>query len=123
MELLKRPYEISLWRDDLVFVGKSGKSYGDIKEAEEEIVTQYYKETKICVIGSNTMDSPARCTNPKFTQKINGENTLVFSIYYQYIDPITGEKTYNPFNKYLTNERKVKLRVGPEVYNEDDTSC
>ena len=123
MELLKRPYEISLWRDDLVFVGKSGTLYADIKEADEEIVTQYYKETKICVIGSNTMDSPARCTNPKFTQKINGENTLFFSMYYQYIDPITGKKTYNPFNKYLTNERKVKLRVGPEVDNEDDTSC
>ena len=123
MELLKKPYEISLWRDDLVFVGKSGKPYIDIQEADEEIIAQYYKETKICAIGSDTMDSPARCVNPKFTQKINGENTLVFTMYYQYVDPITGQKTYNPFNKYLTNERKVKLRIGAQVDKEDDISC
>ena len=77
MALLKKPYEISLWEDRLVFVGTSGQPYTDITEAEEEIVTQYYKETKLCTIGSDTMDSPARCVNSKFTQKINGENTLV----------------------------------------------
>jgi hypothetical protein len=87
------------------------------------VIFSFFKETKLCTIGSDTMDSPARCVNPKFTQKINGENTLVFTMYYQYIDQITGQKTYNPFNKYLTNERKVKLRTGAPVNEEDDISC
>jgi hypothetical protein len=69
------------------------------------------------------MDSPARCVNPKLVEKINGENILTFTMYYQYIDPVTGVKEYNPFNKYMTNERKVKLRVGPEAKTEDDNSC
>jgi hypothetical protein len=33
-------------------------------------------------------------------------------MYYQYIDFETGEKVYNPFNKYMVNERKIKLCLG-----------
>ena len=114
MDLFKKPYEISLWEDKLVFVGASGTSYEDIEKEkpEEEIIGQYYKEVKLCIIGSNTMDSQSRCVNPKLVRKINGENTLTFTMYYRYVDNRTGEKIYNPFNKYMVNERKVKLRVG-----------
>jgi hypothetical protein len=33
-------------------------------------------------------------------------------MYYQYVDFETGKKVYNPFNKYMVNERKIKLRLG-----------
>lgn len=112
MDIMKKPYEISLWEDQLVFVGESGASYADIIEAEEPIVSQYYKEIKVAVIGSNTMDSPARCVNPKLTEKVNGENSFSFVMYYQYWDNDEQKIVHNPFNKLLVNERKVKVRVG-----------
>ena len=40
----KKPYEISIWEDQLITEGSS----------------QYYKESKIAIIGSNTIDSPIR---------------------------------------------------------------
>jgi hypothetical protein len=58
------------------------------------------------------MTSLSRCINPKLTRKVNGEQILQFTMYYQYIDFETGEKVYNPFNKYMVNERKIKLRLG-----------
>lgn len=116
----KQPYEISLWDDRLVWVGASGEEYTDITNMTEEVAHQYYKEIKLCVIGSDSMDSLARCVNPKLVRKINGENTLTFTMYYQYIDPVTGQKEYNPFNKYMVNERKIKLRLGPATEDPDD---
>lgn len=123
MDLLKQPYEISLWDDRIVYVGESGEEYSDITTAKEPIINQYFKEIKICTIGSNAMDSPARCIKPKLAQKINGENTLTFSIYYSYTDPITGQKEHNPFLGFLVNERKVKLRLGPVAETETDERC
>ena len=117
MEILKKPYEISLWEDILVFIGKSGALYEDITKANEEIVNQYYKEVRLCTIGSNTMESLARCVNPKLVRKVNGENTLTFTMYYQYVDTETGEKIYNPFIPYMVNERKVKLKYNGEWYD------
>ena len=117
MEMLKKPYEISLWEDALVFIGKSGALYEDITKANEEIVNQYYKEIRLCTIGSNTMDTLARCVNPKLVRKVNGENILTFTMYYQYIDTETGEKVYNPFIPYMVNERKVKLKYNGEWYD------
>jgi hypothetical protein len=72
MSIAKKPYEISLWEDVLIFVGRQ-KSDGAIRKMEGKIPSdfegtiegQYYEEVKICVIGSDTMDSPARCVNPK----------------------------------------------------------
>ena len=65
-DIIKKPYEISLWDDILVFVVK--KSDGTEVEYEKyipdeatgSVKTQYYKERKLCIIGSNTMTSPAR---------------------------------------------------------------
>jgi hypothetical protein len=100
MDLFKKPYEISLWEDELVFVG----------EGEERF--SYYKEVKVATIGSDTMDSPARCLSPKLSQKINGENALTFTMYYRYWDDDAQDFTNNPFNRLMVNERKVKLRLG-----------
>jgi hypothetical protein len=81
------------------------------------IIASYYKETRLCTIGSSSMESLARCVNPKLVSKVNGENTLTFTMYYQYIDTETGEKTYNPFIKYMVNERKVKLNYDGKWYD------
>jgi hypothetical protein len=64
MGIIKKPYEISLWEDVLTFVVDNE---GVITEYEESlegaigtVIAQYYKERKICVIGSDTMDTPIR---------------------------------------------------------------
>ena len=122
----KKPYEISLWDDDLVFNVKyykdgkyltekeyigSLKNFESIEGTTTEIA-QYYKERKICVISSNSMDTPIRAVNPKLVSKVNGENTLTFSLYSKYWDEDNEEFYDNPFLKLLVNERKIKLRYG-----------
>ena len=87
------------------------------------VLQTFYKETKIATIGSNTMDSPARCVNPKLTRKVNGENTLTFTMYYSYWDNEAQDFIYNPFNDLMVNERKIKLRLGSAVEKENDNSC
>ena len=81
------------------------------------VVTSFYKETRLCTIGSNTMDSQARAVNGKLVRKVNGEVTFTFTVYYRYFDNQTGELEYNPFMPYLTNERKVKLKYDGEWYD------
>lgn len=76
------------------------------------IVSQYPYEKKIGVIGSNTITAQHQSFNEKIVSNVNGQNTLTFSIYQKFIDNETGEVTENPFLKLLTNERKVKLRLG-----------
>jgi hypothetical protein len=98
MDITKKPYEISLWEDREAFDSAKG--------------LRYFEEVKIAIIGSDSMESPARCINPKLTRKINGENTLVFTMYYRYWDDDAGEIVENPFRKLMVNERKVKLRIG-----------
>jgi hypothetical protein len=76
------------------------------------LIVQYYKERKICIIGSNTMDTPIRATSGKLVSNVNGSNTLTFNMYSKYYDEEAGEFYDNPFLKLLVNERKVKLRYG-----------
>jgi hypothetical protein len=78
---------------------------------------QFYKERKLCVIGSNVMTAPIRAIQPKFNKKVSGEKTLTFTIYSQYWDEETGHLAWNPFMKYLTNERKVKLYYENKWYD------
>ena len=124
--ILKKPYEISLWDDDLVFRVRYFKNGSLLKEKEyigslkdfETIsgttteIVQYYKERKICVIGSSSMNTPIRAVNPKLVSKVNGENTLTFSLYSKYWDESNEQFYDNPFLKLLVNERKIKLRYG-----------
>ena len=73
---------------------------------------QYYKEQKLCVIGSDLMQTPIRAIQPKLTSNVNGSNTLNFSICSKYWDEENSQFFDNPFIKLLVNERKIKLRYG-----------
>ena len=116
MDLLKKPYEISLWEDVLTFVVQNGDHTIEYEESLEnavgQVIAQYYKERLICIIGSDTMDTPIRATQPKLVSKVNGENILTFDMYSHYYDTTDDEYYVNPFIKLLVNERKVKIRYG-----------
>ena len=87
-------YEISLWED-----------YPDTTSNG----TPFLNERKLCVIGSDTMRTLARATEPCLVSNVNGTHTFTFKIYYRFKDEITGEDLVNPFLPYLINERKVKV--------------
>lgn len=102
-----QPYEISIWDDVLV----------------EEEDKSYYKEVKIATIGSDVMTAPSRAINPIFTANVNGEITLTFNIVHRYYDPLEDDYIYNPLEKYLVNERKVKLFYDNKWYDFVIKSC
>ena len=110
MSIFKKSYEISLWEDRLTFVDNNLKEYELFIPEGVKMATSYYRERKICVIGSNTFEAPIRAINPQLKRNINGSNTLTFSLYSKYYDENQEEFVENPFLKYLTNERKVKLK-------------
>jgi hypothetical protein len=110
MNIFKKPYEISLWEDRLTLVDSDFKEYSGFVPDDIVTIGSYYKEIKICIIGSNTLDSSIRAMEPKLVRKVNGANTLTFSIYSHYYDEESGQLLANPYVTYLTNERKVKLR-------------
>ena len=100
-EHLIKPYELSIWEDRLII---------------NEDNTKYFKEFKIAVLGSDKMTSPQRAMNPVLTENVNGEKTLAFSLASKYFNPLTGEIEKNPLEKYLVNERKIKLLYGDKWY-------
>jgi hypothetical protein len=85
---------------------------GRVENGHGAVVAQYYKERKICIIGSNTMDTPIRAVNGKIKSNVNGSNELTFDMYSHYYDEELDELIANPFINLLINERKVKLRYG-----------
>lgn len=76
------------------------------------VLVQFFKERKICVIGSDSMDTPVRAFNPKLVSNTNGSSTLTFSMFYKYYDMESGQLLDNPFITFMVNERKIKLRHG-----------
>lgn len=98
--LLKKPYEISVWED---FTPSEDK--------------RYYREKKLMIIGSNTMNSPIRAVSPSLTENVNGTHTLSFTLYNNYFDEEEDKYVTNPFLAYLTNERKVKLKYNGKWYD------
>lgn len=111
-DLIKIPYEISVWEDRLTAVDNEGNEYDRFPDANKSY-TQYYKEVKICTIGSSTMESPYRIVEPNLVRKTDGTSTLTFSMYNKVYDEESGEFIENPYGKYLTNERKIKLKYYP----------
>ena len=101
MAILKKPYEISIWEDVLV-------ENGDNKS---------FKESKIAIIGSNTMTTPNRAFSPVLHKNVNGEISLTFSMAYTYFDPEAQAEVINPFINFLINERKVKLKYDGQWYD------
>ena len=82
-------------------------------------IIQFYKEIKLCIIGSDNMTSNVRAFSPKLNRKINGEVSLTFQIQNRFYDYETNDYIVNPFIKLLVNERKIKLRYG--AIGEEDT--
>lgn len=99
---MKDRYEISLWED-----------YPDFTIDN----IPFLNERKLCVIGSDTMDTCARALEPKMVANVNGTHTFTFKMYYTYIDELTGESYQNPFLNLLINERKVKVLWKGEWYD------
>ena len=110
MSVFKKPYEISLWEDRLTFVGNNLNEYELSVPNDVTVATSYYRERKICTIGADSFDAPIRAINPQLKRNINGSNSLSFSLYAKYYDEEQEKLVDNPFIKYLTNERKVKLK-------------
>lgn len=119
----KKPYEISIWDDVLTYVLEYPLADSEeylIKEVEtlEEIEegwrvrTQYYKEKKFAIIGSDNMTSATRAYNPILKRNINGSYELTFVMNYTYYDEESEEYLDNPFMGALSNERKIKFRRG-----------
>ena len=98
-QILKKPYEISIWRD--VFDTDLDK----------------FVEEKIAVIGSNNMTSPDRAYEPVLNENVNGEVTLSFSMVHKYFDEEIDDFRFNRWESYLVNERKVKLKYGDKWYD------
>ena len=113
MDIVRKPYEISLWEDVLTFVYADGsETETKIENGHGPVVAQYYKERLICIIGSDSMDTPIRAIQSKLVSKVNGENILTFNMYSHYYDTEEEEYFLNPFINLLVNERKIKLRYG-----------
>ena len=100
-EMLKK-YEISVWEDELITLDN-----GD----------SYYKERKIAVIGSDSMTARNRVFSPVLNENVNGEKTLTFSLQHRYFDDRVGDFIENPIQKWLINERKVKLFYDNKWYD------
>ena len=99
-EYLIKPYEISVWKNELIQDGNE----------------QRFVERKLAIIGSNTMTGLNKAYDPVFNKKMNGEKSLTFSLKYKYIDTYTGEEVTNPFVSLLTNESRVKLHYDDKWY-------
>ena len=111
--LSKRPHEVSIWDDVLVAVDVNGNEHeGIVDTSQYEIVGQYYKEKKICAIGSDVLNSAIHIFDTQLSSKVGAASTLTFSINAK-IPNEEGELIDNPFIPYLVNERKVKLKHYP----------
>lgn len=92
-----KPFELSLWGDRLN--------------------NNQFEEYRVCTVASDTMDSSVGAFDVKLVTKINGDNQLTFSMYYQFIDTITGEITKNEIAELLCNEAKLKLHYDGKWYD------
>lgn len=121
--IAKKPYEISLWDDDSIYVVEGpGGARREItqlveKASNETVKNHVYREVPVVVIGKDSMDAAIRAFNPKLTQNLNGSNTLTFDLFYRYYDEESGSFRDNPFISLIQNERKIKLKYGDEWFH------
>ena len=144
-EVTKDLYEISIWEDVLVdaeeqhyekateatpenevFYKKEGEEYIKLDKINNYDGEKYirvprklsfFKEEKIAVIGANDHNAPELAYNPKFIDDVKGEHTLTFTMNGKYYDKELETFVDNPYIKYLTNERKIKLFFRDEWYD------
>ena len=110
------PYEISLWKDDFIegvyeqtddaehpYEIKYKVKPENYEIGENEGIFTYCKESKVAIIGSDTMTSPARAQEPALTRNVNGTFTLSFYIYNNYYDEKQEDYTMNPFKNFFVS--------------------
>ena len=98
----KLPYEISIWEDTIL--DNSGNTL------------PYFREKKIAIIASDTMDSPIMAFDKNLVENINGSAKLTFKLYYKYTDNDGSGLKDNPLIPFMVNERKVKLKYKNKWY-------
>ncbi len=90
MAIQKKPYEISVWHEELTGVG--------IKT-----------ETKLFVIGAHDMEYEGKATDIRFKTKLNGTHELSFQVPDKYFNSEKGDFVRNSFVDDLFAEQKIKL--------------
>ena len=90
MAVLKKPYELSVWKEELEGVGKKA-------------------EHRVYIIGAHDMTHLGRATAIKLKTKINGTHELTFQMIGKYFDSEKGDYVDNPFIGEVYAERKIKL--------------
>ena len=120
MSIIKKPYELSVWEDVLIYVGKDSNGE-DIESSNINdlaiIDYQYYTENRLAIIGSDTMTDPGRAHNVIFKKNINGTQIVTFDMFYQYENFETGEIIRNPLINLVVDERKIKLFYEKQWYD------
>ena len=89
MAIQKKPYELSIWN--------------------EELIDGIKTETKGIIIGAHDMSYLGRATAIKLTRYVKGTNSLTFQMPTKYFDSEKGEFVKNELIEDLYNERKLKL--------------
>lgn len=90
MAVLKKPYELSVWREELEGEGKKA-------------------EHRVYIIGAHDMTYLGRASAIKLKTKLNGTHELTFQIPTKYFDSELGKYVENKFIDEVFAERKVKL--------------
>lgn len=90
MAMKKRPYELSVWVEQLN--GSNSKI-----------------EKKGIIIGAHDMSYLGKATNLVLKRELKGTNTLTFQMPDRYFDSLSGEYVRNEFIDMLYNEAKLKL--------------
>lgn len=122
MGIAKKPYKISLWGDDSIYIisdnnGRKEVTDLNIANGNYTILNHTYREVPLVTIGSDTMDTPVRAFNPKLVCELNGSHTFTFEMFYRYYDEVDDTYKMNPFTSLLVNERKVKVLYDGEWYD------
>lgn len=97
MSLIKKPYELSVWKEEFL---KDGSKY----------------ESKGAIIGGDTMSYLGKATNIVLKREIKGTNTLTFQMPTKFFDSEKGDYVKNEFIDELYNERKIKLEYDGTWY-------
>lgn len=97
MAMIKYPYELSVWKEEL-------------KGSNKKI------ESKGVIIGAHDMDYQGKAVNIVLTRKLNGTNTLTFSLPDRYFDSLKGDFVRNEFIDVLSPESKIKLHYKDRWY-------
>lgn len=137
--ILKEPYQISVWEDELIpeireYYTNKELTEGKITEEEyknleakegyyEKVIMKHFEETRGLIIGAHDMDSKYAAVNAQLKTNVNGSVTLTFTMYYKLFDEDAMDFVINPLAAALTNERKIKLHFRDKWYDMVIKNC